>query len=477
MANDIVQSLFGVTPDSYQQVQQDRADAQAMRFAQLDPFQQANYAIGRGAYGLAGAVGGALGGQDPELQRISMRQQIAGQIDFGDPQSILAGARELARRGDITGAMQAADVARKQESEMAQRYQRVAAGDASLAEAAKNRQETNAAFNQQAIFDRLNTPPGDATVAPAPVATSITDSVTGTVATPVTPQSAAMGTAMLPVGESAPIPVAAPVPVRARPTLEQDIASLEKQQVALLSLNKIPAAKAQADVLGEQIKDLRSQLKPPTFGVDAERIAKATYGKKYNDLTSEEAALVNKQVNALELSKAPKINVDVRDPTAVAKASLETMNKWEGFLKASGDIETANRYSNLQSSIDLARKGNPNADGASLYNLAKIYDPSGAVQEGDKKSILGNASIPDRVKLLAQQFYSGGSFTPQQRTNMLAIAKEIRDQRNTQLERYRKEYVNVITKFGGSPESIFNPYSINQQPANLSSIITAPASK
>ena len=71
----------------------------------------------------------------------------------------------------------------------------------------------------------------------------------------------------------------------------------------------------------------------------------------------------------------------------------------------------------------------------------------------------------------------GGSFTPQQRTNMLAIAKEIRDQRNAQIERYRKEYVNVITKFGGSPESIFNPYSINQQPANLSSIITAPASK
>jgi hypothetical protein len=186
---------------------------------------------------------------------------------------------------------------------------------------------------------------------------------------------------------------------------------------------------------------------------------------------------VSKKAEADELAKAPKINVDVRDPTAVAKASLDTMNKWEGFLKASGDIELANRYSNLQSSIELARNGNPSADGASLYNLAKIYDPSGAVQEGDKKSILGNASIPEKVKLLAQQFYAGGTFTPTQRNNILIIAKEIRDQRNTQLERYRKEYVNVITKFGGSAESIFNPYSINQKPANLSAIITAPPSK
>ena len=104
MATDIVQSLFGVTPDSYQQAQQDRADAQAMRFAQLDPFQQANYAIGRGAYGLAGAVGGALGGQDPELQRISMRQQIAGQLNPNDLTTFDRGIEIMQRANDGQGA-------------------------------------------------------------------------------------------------------------------------------------------------------------------------------------------------------------------------------------------------------------------------------------------------------------------------------------------------------------------------------------
>jgi hypothetical protein len=139
MATDIVNALFGVTPDSYQQAQQDRADAQALQFAKLDPFQQANYAIGRGANMLAGAVGGALGGQDPELQRITMRQQIAGQINPNDPASIERGIVALQQGGDTQGAFMLADIGRKLDSEMAQAEQRRAAGKASLAQAAREK--------------------------------------------------------------------------------------------------------------------------------------------------------------------------------------------------------------------------------------------------------------------------------------------------------------------------------------------------
>ena len=101
---DIVQSLFGVTPEMYQQNQQARADQQAMQYAQLTPFQQANFAIGRGATMLGGAAGRALGGEDPELARISMRQQIAKQINPNDPASIQQGIQALAPN-DPQGAM------------------------------------------------------------------------------------------------------------------------------------------------------------------------------------------------------------------------------------------------------------------------------------------------------------------------------------------------------------------------------------
>jgi hypothetical protein len=136
---EIVQSLFGVTPQAYQQAQQDRADAQAMQYARLSPFEQANFAIGRGATGLAGALGGALGGQDPQLQMISARQAISKQINYNDPASIQQGVKALSDAGDTQGAMMLADVARQAASEIAQTGQRQAAGVASLAQANRER--------------------------------------------------------------------------------------------------------------------------------------------------------------------------------------------------------------------------------------------------------------------------------------------------------------------------------------------------
>jgi hypothetical protein len=107
MATDIVQSLFGVTPEMYQQRQAAAADERALAIAQINPMQRAEFNIARGAYGLAGA----LGGPDPELQRISARQSIAKQIDFNNPASIQQAMTTLQRSGDIAGAMQLMQVA------------------------------------------------------------------------------------------------------------------------------------------------------------------------------------------------------------------------------------------------------------------------------------------------------------------------------------------------------------------------------
>ena len=136
---EIVQSLFGVSPEMYQRQQQDRIDAQALRFAQLDPFQQANFAIGRGANMLGGAIGGALGGQDPELQRITMRQQIASQINFTDPASIQQGMNALG--DDVMGKQQLAQILRQQQESGALIAQRGAAAAESQAKAAAALQE------------------------------------------------------------------------------------------------------------------------------------------------------------------------------------------------------------------------------------------------------------------------------------------------------------------------------------------------
>jgi hypothetical protein len=88
MATDIVQGLFGLTPETYQAEQNRLAQAEALRFAQLDPFQQANYGLYMGGRQLGGVVGQALGAQDPTLQRISTVNALSKQFDVTTPEGL-----------------------------------------------------------------------------------------------------------------------------------------------------------------------------------------------------------------------------------------------------------------------------------------------------------------------------------------------------------------------------------------------------
>lgn len=108
--NSIVQGLFGVDPTQYQQQQNQLANTNALQFAQLDPFQQANFGIYKGA----GAIGqNLLGGQDPILQKATMAQQLATQFDLTNPQGLQQFAQALAQNGAPDLAQRA--IARAQE--------------------------------------------------------------------------------------------------------------------------------------------------------------------------------------------------------------------------------------------------------------------------------------------------------------------------------------------------------------------------
>lgn len=130
MADDIVGGLFGVNPDMYQQQQQQQVFNRAVALQNLDPFQQAAVGVQQAGYNLAGALGGAMGGVDPQLQRISTLNAISKQIDQSNPESILQGARLLANAGFTQEALGLANYARKANSEIALAQQRQKEGRA-----------------------------------------------------------------------------------------------------------------------------------------------------------------------------------------------------------------------------------------------------------------------------------------------------------------------------------------------------------
>ena len=96
MATDsIVGGLFGMTPESYQDTRQLQEQAQALQQAQLDPYEAVNYMAARAGQQLGRGLGGALGGQDPTLQRISAFQNLASQADLSTPEGYINFGKQL----------------------------------------------------------------------------------------------------------------------------------------------------------------------------------------------------------------------------------------------------------------------------------------------------------------------------------------------------------------------------------------------
>jgi hypothetical protein len=236
----------------YLQNRQRAMQNEALAYAQLTPMQQAQYGFYRGGQQLGDVVGGALGGQDPQLRMIALQQQILGELDPSDPQQQLTIAQKYARVAPEL-AMKIADSARKSLSELALEKQRTAEKMTSeqrnaLAYAdtvgARGTPEHTEAFKSR--LEQLSVKP-EATSTEMKNATALADSV------------AKRGTQ----------------------------AWNDKYNSELIRLTtKEPKERNIA------------------FGTEAERKSKAMYGKPYADLTPTEAGLVDKAVEASEQAKA-----------------------------------------------------------------------------------------------------------------------------------------------------------------------------
>jgi len=95
MADSIVSGLFGMTPEMYQSQQNKEALAQSAQLGQMDPFTSARTSLIYGGRQLAGA----MGGQDPMLQKISAQNQILQGLDFTNPDAVSGAIQQASQAG------------------------------------------------------------------------------------------------------------------------------------------------------------------------------------------------------------------------------------------------------------------------------------------------------------------------------------------------------------------------------------------
>jgi hypothetical protein len=124
MATSEILGLFA-SPQQYEQQRQAAMEAQALRMAELNPMQQGQYGIALGAQQLGRAIGGALGGVDPQLQKITQRQQLLGMIDPSNPDSYAQAIQAALQTGD----QEAAFLLRNEMMKVKQQAQQTQLGD------------------------------------------------------------------------------------------------------------------------------------------------------------------------------------------------------------------------------------------------------------------------------------------------------------------------------------------------------------
>lgn len=113
MATDSVMGLFA-TPEQLQQQQYQQAFDRNLQLAKLNPRERNVAMLGTSVDRLGSALGGALGGQDPQLQMATARSQILRNVNPQDMKSIEEAAVQFSRMGDGAGIQAMQELAFKQ---------------------------------------------------------------------------------------------------------------------------------------------------------------------------------------------------------------------------------------------------------------------------------------------------------------------------------------------------------------------------
>jgi hypothetical protein len=373
MATDIVGSLFGVSPEMYQEERNRQGLKDAIAMAQLDPMQYANAAIQAGAGRAAGGFAGLMGVEDPQMRLISQRNALARQIDMNDPESIMRGAQMAAQSGDTVAASTLADYARKAASDLALIQQRTAEKMTTeqrnaLAFAASVGRPGSPEFNR-AYQDKFT----ELTTKAETTSTEMRN-------------AAAIAGAEFPVGSPQ---------------------YVEKYRSELQRLTaKTPE------------KDLR-------FGVDRESYSEEKFSKPFAQLTPEQKAIVNRYIEGEKSTIAEKSAVKVYPPgTPIPQKDWIDFRKFvdsNPIMKKTTALisETPNAIETIGqvTTNDIAAKALP-------ATLARLTGDTGVLSNQDITRYARTGGLDDRLAQSAAQFFTGRG-TAQQKDQAMRFVSAI----------------------------------------------------
>lgn len=137
--------------------------------------------------------------------------------------------------------------------------------------------------------------------------------------------------------------------------------------------------------------------------------------------------------------------------TQQMEKTVEMRKEYEGLPEVKSYKQMVPVYRTMQ---DAAKRDTPMADINLVYGLAKLFDPTSVVREGEYATVAKSPAIPEWLKGQANHLLGGGKLTTETRRQMLAEAKSRMTMAEGELGRVRTQYDRIATDTGLDPSLI-----------------------
>ena len=186
-----------------------------------------------------------------------------------------------------------------------------------------------------------------------------------------------------------------------------------------------------------------------------------------DEMSQTERALVRAYIDRKDAGKAPKVSVDLKDPTAVAMAGLKMQGDIRQDLKGPKDTATA-----YQTMYNAATNPTQKGDTTMLYTFFKVLDPQSTVREGEIEMIKQSRSIPEKFKGMAQKLASGQTLLESERADLLNQAYQYVANQQRGVTETIDMYKDYAKQFGLNPEkAVPNPFADIKKPPSKTVMI------
>lgn len=198
-----------------------------------------------------------------------------------------------------------------------------------------------------------------------------------------------------------------------------------------------------------EIIDINPETNPSIKGTPLDKtltpdqIANNAITLRGQDLTNYRAAEANKlkaQENDIKRGeKVPENSTNLRKEFD----DLPEVKNYKLARTAFKSIEDATKRNTTASDINI------------VYGIAKLYDPTSVVREGEYATVANSPNIPARIQGWAQYLAGGGKLTPQVKADLLAEAQSRMAAYENEYTPQRKNYEKIAIDSNADPKLVF----------------------